>query len=82
MTFTKDPACPGTYTDGPACSLQHESLRNTYGFRAGDVIQIRARAHNVNGWGGYSQVNTGLAVVQDIPTKMKNPTEGSATSIN
>lgn len=46
------------------------------------MVQFRARAHNINGWGAFSQVNVGNAYVQSVPDKMPMPTEGTATSFN
>jgi hypothetical protein len=54
----------------------------TYGYTVGTIVQSRARAHNKNGWGGYSQVNTGDAFIQSVPSKMPTPTEGSGTSFD
>jgi len=46
------------------------------------LLQAHVRAHNVNGWGGYSQVNTAGAFVQSVPIKMAAPTENAATTID
>lgn len=46
------------------------------------MVQFRARAHNKNGWGAYSQANVGNAFVLSVPAKMPAPTEGNATSFD
>jgi len=46
----------------------------------GTLIQTRARAWNVIGWGEYSNANTIGAVIQNIPGIMRPPTRGAATS--
>lgn len=40
------------------------------------------KAHNENGWSTYSQLNVAGTLVQSVPLKMTNPTEGSATTLN
>lgn len=44
------------------------------------LIKIRGRAHNQNGIGAYSVVNSTGARIQTIPIKPDSPSEGANTS--
>jgi len=57
-------------------------LIETYGFKVGDIVKARVRAHNKNGWGAFSQPNTGSAFIMAKPAKMKAPIEGSSTTFD
>jgi hypothetical protein len=52
--FVTDPTCTGQINLGTTCLFPHSYLIETYGFRVGDILQIRVRAHNKNGWGDFS----------------------------
>lgn len=53
---------------------------STYGFTVGAVVQAEVRAHNANGWGDYSNVNTVGGTIQTIPTSAPTLSVGAATS--
>lgn len=36
--FVESTSCTGAYANGPSCTFQHDYLRNTYGFIAGDIF--------------------------------------------
>lgn len=37
------------------------------------LIKVKARAHNGNGWGVYSELNTAGATIETVPTQMAAP---------
>jgi len=80
--FVDDPTCTGAISNGRVCVFSNEYLIQQYSFKVGAIVQARVRAHNKNGWGGYSQINTGDAYIQYKPAKMPTPTEGSGTSFD
>lgn len=55
-------------------------LVSTYGFSIGGVVQAKARAHNTNGYGGYSNVNSIGGTIQTAPTSAPTLSEGSGTT--
>ena len=61
---------------------RHAYLIQTYEFVIGELVQARARAFNVNGWGNFSQLNIAGATIQSEPAKMVSPTEGTATTVD
>jgi hypothetical protein len=65
--WVEDPNCFGLTT---SCIFTHEYLMQTYGYQVGHVVQAKVRAHNLIGWGAYSQPNTGAAYVMSVPSKM------------
>ena len=58
--------------DGLSCQFPQLYLGSTYGYTVGSLLQVRVRAFNVNGWGEYSQLNTGGAIIQNVPTVVLN----------
>jgi hypothetical protein len=46
------------------------------------VIQVRVRAHNSDGWGQYSEINTAGATIETLPLQMSAPSFDSTTSSN
>jgi hypothetical protein len=78
--FVEDSSCSGFIENGKTCLFSHAYLRATYGFPVGHILQVRARAQNMYGYGGFSQINTGSAFIQDVPVAVKRPTEGAGTT--
>lgn len=68
--------------DNASCTIPYAYLISTYGFQVGQLVQAKVRAFNINGWGGFSQINTSGAYIQAIPGRMAAPTQGSATTID
>lgn len=60
-TFVEDPNCSGDIYEGSSCVFSHAYLIETYNFPTGHIVKARVRARNQNGWGAFSQVNTGNA---------------------
>jgi hypothetical protein len=61
-TFTSITAsCNGatpTIRDQHYCEVDMTDIRTATGLTLGTLIQVKARAKNVKGWGAYSQLNT------------------------
>ena len=38
------------------------------------LIKVQIRAHNAKGWGAFSELNTGTATVETLPSTMNAPT--------
>lgn len=57
-------------------------ISTDYPFRliAGDIVHVKVAAHNKNGWGDFSDINTNGAVVESVPVKMAKPTRNVATN--
>lgn len=53
-TFANDSTCTGNITNGNGCLFDFAYLIQTYNFQVGQMVQFRARARNINGWGAYS----------------------------
>lgn len=56
----------GAVETGLTCSFAATDLVSTYGYSYGDVVLAKARAHNINGYGGYSSPNTASVSFDDI----------------
>ena len=46
------------------------------------VIQVHIKAHNSDGWGQYSEINTAGATIETLPLQMSAPSFDIATSTN
>lgn len=66
--FVNDAMCSGAIENGLLCLFSHDYLLLTYSFPVGHIVQFRVRAHNTNGWGQWSQSNTGDAYIQTVPS--------------
>lgn len=51
-----------------------------YKLEAGDLVTVKVAAHNQNGWGDFSEVNTEGAIIETIPGAMAAPTRNAATN--
>ena len=53
-----------------------------YSFRleAGDLVVVKVAAHNLNGWGAFSDVNTVGAIIETAPGLMSEPTRNTLTN--
>jgi hypothetical protein len=81
-TFVNDASCTGALDNGLTCLFSHAYLIATYNFEVGHIVQFIISAHNVNGWGVYSELNTGDAFIMTVPSKMQLVTENSATTFD
>jgi hypothetical protein len=65
--------CDGTNAaiiSAAKCSIPISTLRSSYGYDYGVVLQARVRAHNTNGYGGYSTLNSAGDYLEGPPTTM------------
>jgi hypothetical protein len=46
----------------------------------GHQVIAKFAAHNVNGWGPYSNVNTNGALIQSLPFKMQTPSRDASSN--
>jgi len=62
------------------CIFPIAALRNApYNLVRLELIQFKIRAHNVRGWGDYSDPNTSGVTVKTEPDQMAVPTNGPLT---
>jgi hypothetical protein len=80
--LVNDALCTGALENGLTCLFSHSYLISTYNFEVGHIVQFLISAHNVNGWGIYSELNTGDAFIMTVPQKMQVVTENSATTFD
>jgi hypothetical protein len=52
------------------------------GLSVDDLIQAKVRAHNTNGYGEYSEINTSGSTIQTLPEQMAAPSFDSSSSTN
>lgn len=62
------------------CEIPISTLRSTHGYEYGIMLQARVRAHNSNGYGGYSSLNSAGAELEGPPTFMNTPLKDDASS--
>jgi hypothetical protein len=72
--------CPGTPVSLTTCMIDMNMLRIQSGLSQGALIRAVIRAHNINGWGLYSQINFNGAVIQTSPLAMNTPSFDIPTS--
>jgi hypothetical protein len=48
----------GAIVSALTCTIPMSTLISNYGYSYGNVLRVRARAHNSNGYGGYSSLTT------------------------
>ena len=53
-----------------------------YPFRleAGNLVEVKVAAHNLNGWGEFSDVNTVGAIIETVPGEMDPPSRDAETN--
>lgn len=63
------------------CSIPMSILTSSpYSYTIGNLIVVRVSAHNANGWGPTSTLNTVGATACTVPTTMTAPTRGTSTT--
>jgi hypothetical protein len=50
-----------------------DSIVSKTGLAVDSIVRVKVRAQNKNGWGGYSELNTGTATIETLPTQMAAP---------
>jgi predicted phage tail protein len=59
------------------------TVKTTTGLAIDATIRAKVRAHNSNGWGSYSELNTAGATIEGIPAEMPTPVfDGSSSSLS
>jgi hypothetical protein len=58
---------------GASCAIPMTTVSSLTGLAVGAVIQAKVRAHNANGWGAHSELNTAGALVESAPTQISAP---------
>lgn len=75
--------CPASNT--LTCSVPMSTLTTSYGYTIGDLIRAKVRAHNSDGYGDYSSVNsagmTAMKEPQSAPTSLARGSSTSKTAI-
>ena len=82
VSYANDALCTGALENGLTCLFPHSHLISTYNFAVGRIVQFKVRAHNINGWSTWSQLNSDGAHIMQEPMKMATPTEGSQTTFD
>jgi len=62
------------------CDFDIANLISTYSYVVGDLVKGKVRAHNSEGWGQHSSVNTAGQVIVTVPEQMDDPYAGAGTS--
>jgi hypothetical protein len=57
-----------------------DSIVSKTGLAIDSTVRVKVRAQNKNGWGGYSELNTGTATIETVPTQMPAPVFVKASS--
>lgn len=65
---------------GTSCTVTMDNARSTTGYSIDDLIVVKVRAHNTNGFGDYSQVNSSGGTYEDKPQQMDPPSYDTDTS--
>jgi hypothetical protein len=77
LTYSTDTTdCDGTNSaiiSAALCSIPISTLKSSFGYDYGDMLQARVRAHNTNGYGGYSSSNSAGDYLEGPPTTMNQP---------
>jgi len=82
-TFYRDSVnCPGTPVSVTSCQIEMDTLREATGLVQGDLVRGKIRAHNINGWGAYSQVNFIGSLIETRALPMDLPTYDIPESTN
>jgi hypothetical protein len=74
------PECDGQDPDQTACSIEMQRLRDLTGLQENDLIVVRVRARNENGWDAFSQQNVQGARIEVEPHEPTGLTFDIATS--
>lgn len=84
FTYSSSANCNGadsTIVSQLYCMVPMEELTSATGFNLAysTLIQAKAQAYNLKGWGGFSNVNTAGARAEVVPQTMALPTRGVLT---
>mmetsp|Transcript_9442 Transcript_9442/g.8982 ORF Transcript_9442/g.8982 Transcript_9442/m.8982 type:complete len:418 (+) Transcript_9442:1180-2433(+) len=74
--------CDGLTPATTECTVAMLTLYADLGLSVDDLIQVRVRAHNDNGWGDYSELNVVGATIEYLPAKMDPPSFDISSSDN
>ena len=56
-----------------SCEIPMPTIISSTSWPVDTLIKVKARAHNGNGWGEYSELNTAGATIETVPTQMAAP---------
>lgn len=84
-TYASTSACDGldaAVISSRQCLVPMTTILSLTSLAVDTTIQVRIRARNANGWGDYSELNTGGATIETVPLQMPAPTFVAASSNN
>lgn len=58
------------------------TVKTLTGLSVDTLIQVKVRAHNSDGWGDYSEINTSGATIETTPSAMSTPSFDETTTTN
>jgi hypothetical protein len=66
--------CDGTDVTAPlTCDIPMTTIVTVTGMAVDTLIRVKIAAHNTNGWGAFSELNTAGATIETYPTQMAAP---------
>jgi hypothetical protein len=71
------PECDGTdnlIINALSCDVPMLKVEQETGLATDTLIKVKLRAHNDQGWGGYSELNSIGQVIESLPLKIAQPT--------
>jgi hypothetical protein len=74
--------CDMSANTATTCTVAMTDLQTLLGTSADTLIEVKARAHNSNGWGEYSQVNIAGSTMETVPDQVTNLAYDASTSTN
>jgi hypothetical protein len=67
-TYVEDTTtCGAAEAADRTCSIPMTTAISLTGLSVDSLIQVKVRAHNANGWGAYSELNTAGATIETLP---------------
>jgi hypothetical protein len=74
-TYAEDTAtCGAADAADRSCAIPMPTVLTLTGLAVDQLIRAKVRAHNANGWGAYSELNTVGATTETLPTQLAAPT--------
>lgn len=76
--------CPGTGAQATSlsCSVPMTAIVSFTGLTVDTLIQVKVNAHNGNGYGSFSELNTVGATIETVPSIPATPTFDPLTTTN
>jgi hypothetical protein len=82
-TYVEDTTnCGAAEAADLSCAIPMTSIISLTGLAVDELIRAKVRAHNTNGWGAYSELNTAGATIETLPNQLSAPVADISASSN